>query len=177
MEVIKWIMIKKKKNMYSAWLIVGTQHMVIMESKYKRREGRKEGREGNFMPRFRQESGMVSKMIWHACFWIIALPLRKLSSGVSFRKKPITGNLARNEMYFCEWHETLTVLSIQEMSKHPSSIIPKLTSLFITLVRLLEDCTKIPQYVYNKAQNASANLSKVTGTLTISNSWIQKSPF
>ena len=27
--------------MYSAWLIVGTQHMVIMESKYKRREGRK----------------------------------------------------------------------------------------------------------------------------------------
>ena len=54
---------KKKKNMYSAWLIVGTQHMVIMESKYKRREGRKEGREGNFMPRFRQESGMVSKMI------------------------------------------------------------------------------------------------------------------
>ena len=45
--------------------------MVIMKSKYKRREGRKGGREkgrkgvreGNFMSRFRQESGMVSKMI------------------------------------------------------------------------------------------------------------------
>lgn len=159
--------------------------MVIMKSKYKRREGRKGGREkgrkgvreGNFISRFRQESGMVSKMIWHACFWIIALQLRKLSSGVSFGKKPISGNLARNEMHFCEWHENLTVLSIQEMSKHPSSIIPKLTSLFITLVRLLEDCTKIPQYMYNKYQNESANLSKVTGTLTMSNSWIQKSPF
>lgn len=148
-----------------------------MESKYKRREGRKGGREGNFMSRFRQESGMVSKMIWYACFWIIALQLRKLSSGVGFWKKPISGNLARNDMYFCEWHENLTVLSIQEMSKHPSSIIPKLTSLFNTLVRLLEDCTKIPQYVYNKYQNASANLSKVTGNLMMSNSWVQKSPF
>ena len=105
-------------------------------------------------------------MIWHACFWIIALPLRKLSLGVSFRKKPISGNPARNEMYFCEWHENLTVLSIQEMSKHPSSIILKLTFFFITLVRLLEDCTKIPQYVYNKYQNASTNLSKVTGTFS-----------
>lgn len=31
--------------MYSAWLIVGTPHMVIMESKYKRREGKDGGRE------------------------------------------------------------------------------------------------------------------------------------
>lgn len=31
--------------MYTAWLVVGTQHTVIMESKYKRKEGKKGGRE------------------------------------------------------------------------------------------------------------------------------------
>lgn len=45
--------------MYSAWLIVGTQHTVITESKYKRKEGKKGGREGGW-----RKEGSYQETIW-----------------------------------------------------------------------------------------------------------------
>lgn len=89
-------------------------------------------------------------------------------------RKPISGNrLARNEMRFSGRPRNLAVLSIQETSKHPLSIIPMPTFLLLTLAYLDPWGTE-PKYhniCTTKILTKETSFVKVTRNFMMSNSF------